>query len=71
MARHQDDELQDVPPGKAGSAVLYVVCAIAFIASFWLFGYAFEVGSPLLFGAALLLASAAFYVPMQLLARPR
>lgn len=71
MARHQDDELQDVPPGKAGSAVLYVVCGLVFLISFPLFGYAFEVGSPLLFGAGLVLACAAFYIPMQLLARPR
>ncbi len=70
MADHQDDELKDVPPGKAGSAVLYVLCSLLFLASFPFMSYAFEVGSPLLFGGGLIAACAAFYVPMQLLGRP-
>ena len=70
MATHQDDELQDVPPGKAGSAVLYVVCLLAFLASFSLMSFAFEIGSALLFTGGLVLASAAFFVPLQSLARP-
>ncbi len=70
MATHQDDELQDVPPGKAGSAVLYLVGVLALLVGFYAFAYSFEVGSPLLFAGGLLLSSAAFYVPMQLLGRP-
>ena len=70
MGTHQDDELQDVPPGKAGSAALFVVCLLLLVASFSLMSFAFEVGSPLLFGGGLLAASAAFFVPLQLLGRP-
>ena len=70
MADHQDDELKDVPPGKVGSAVLYVVCGLLFLASFPAMSYAFEVGSPLLFSGGLAAACAAFYIPMQLLGRP-
>ena len=70
MADHQNDELKDVPPGRAGSAVLYVVCILLFLASFPLMSYAFDVGSPLLFTGGLAAACAAFYIPMQLLSRP-
>ncbi|WP_298457102.1 hypothetical protein [uncultured Cellulomonas sp.] len=70
MATHQDDELQDVPPGKAGSAAVFVLCLLAFLGSFSLMSFAFEIGSPLLFVGGLLLASAAFFVPQQLLGRP-
>jgi hypothetical protein len=70
MADHQRDDLKDVPPGRAGSAVLFVVCSIVLIASFWFMSYAFEIGSPLLFSAGLVAACAAFFVPMQLLSRP-
>jgi hypothetical protein len=70
MANHQRDDLQDVPPGRAGSAVLFVVCAAILVASFWLMSYGFELGSPLLFGAGLLAACGSYYVPMQLLGRP-
>lgn len=70
MATHQRDDLKDVPPGRAGSAVLFVVCFVLLIGSFWLLGYGFELGSPLLFTAGLLVASASYFVPQQLLGRP-
>jgi len=71
MDSHQHDELKDVPPGQGTSAALFVLCFALLIGSFWLFGYAFEVGSPLLFVGGLLAASAAYFVPQQLLPRPR
>jgi hypothetical protein len=70
MASHQQDELKDVPPGRAGSAVLFVVCFAVMLVGFWLMGYGFEVGSALLFSGGLALSCGAFFVPMQLLARP-
>ena len=70
MSTHQHDELKDVPPGRAGSAVLFVVCFAVMLAGFWLMGWAFELGSPLLFAGGLALSCAAFYVPQQLLSRP-
>jgi hypothetical protein len=70
MATHQRDDLKDVPPGRAGSAVLFLVCSALLLFSFWLMAYGFELGSPLLFGAGLVAASASFFVPMQLLGRP-
>ena len=70
MASHQHDELQDVPPGRAGSAVLFVVCFALLVGSFSLMSFAFEIGSPLLFIAGLVAASASYFVPMQLLGRP-
>ena len=70
MADHQNDELKDVPPGRAGSAVLFVVCFAIMVAGFWLMSYAFEIGSPLLFAGGLTAACASFYIPMQLLSRP-
>ena len=70
MSTHQRDDLQDVPPGKAGSAVLFVVCAVLLAGSFWFMAWAFEIGSALLFSAGLVAACAAFYIPLQLLGRP-
>lgn len=70
MATHQRDDLQDVPPGRAGSAVLFVVCFAVLVASFWLMSFAFEIGSALLFSAGLLVASVSFFVPVQMLDRP-
>ncbi|WNB84396.1 hypothetical protein [Cellulomonas sp. ATA003] len=70
MANHQDDELQDVPPGKAGSAALYVVCLVVFLAGFYAMALGFETGSPWLFTGGLLASSASFFVPLQMLARP-
>jgi hypothetical protein len=70
VASRQNDELQDVPPGRAGSAVLFVVMFAVMVGGFALMSYAFELGSPLLFSAGLLLSCAAFYIPMQLLSRP-
>jgi uncharacterized RDD family membrane protein YckC len=70
MATHQRDDLKDVPPGRAGSAVLFLVCAAVFLASFWAMAYGFEIGSPLVFSGGLLAACAAYFVPMQLLGRP-
>jgi hypothetical protein len=70
MANRQRDDLKDVPPGRAGSAVLFVVCAALLVFSFWLMAYGFEIGSPLVFGAGLLGACASYFVPMQLLGRP-
>ena len=70
MASHQRDDLKDVPPGRAGSAVLYVVCLAVFLAGFVLMSYAFEIGSPLLFSAGLLASGGAWFVPMGLTGRP-
>jgi amino acid permease len=70
MATHQRDDLKDVPPGRAGSAVLFVVCAVLLLASFWSMAYSFEIGSAPLFVVGLAAASASFFVPMQLLGRP-
>ena len=70
MATHQRDDLQDVPPGRAGSAALFVVCLALFIASFPFMSWAFEIGSALLFSLGLVAACAAFFFPMQSLRRP-
>ncbi len=59
-----------MPPGRAGSAVLFVVCSALLVFSFWLMAYGFEIGSALVFGAGLLAACASYFVPMQLLGRP-
>ncbi len=71
MSSHQNDELKDVPPGRAGSAVLFVLCFAIMVAGFSLMSFAFELGSPLLFAGGLAVSCASFYIPMQLLSRPR
>ncbi len=70
MATHQRDDLKDVPPGRAGSAVLFLVCTAVFLAGFWAMAFGFEIGSAVVFSGGLLASCAAFFVPMQLLSRP-
>ena len=70
MADHQRDDLKDVPPGRAGSAVLYVVCIALFLASFAVMSYGFDIGSPLVFTAGLLAAGGAWFIPLGLAGRP-
>ena len=70
MATHQHDDLKDVPPGRAGSAVLFVFCLALFCASFVCMSYAFDIGSPLLFGAGLVAAGGAWLLPLGVLDRP-
>jgi hypothetical protein len=70
MASHQDDDLKDVPPGRAAGAVLYVVCLAIFLAGFYLMAIAFDTGSPLLFTAGLLAAGGAWFLPLGLAGRP-
>ncbi len=70
MASHQHDDLKDVPPGRAGSAVLYVVCLAIFVAGWYLMAIAFDTGSPLLFSAGLLAAVGAWFLPLGLTGRP-
>jgi hypothetical protein len=45
---------------------LYVLCLVLFVGSMWLFGYAGEVESGVLWWVAMALASLAFLLPMQL-----
>jgi hypothetical protein len=70
MASHQHDDLQDVPPGRAGSAVLFVFCLAIFVAGFYLMALAFDTGSPLIFAAGLVAACGAWFLPMGLVGRP-
>jgi hypothetical protein len=70
MASHQHDDLKDVPPGRAGSAALFVVCLAIFVAGFYLMAIAFDTGSPLLFSAGLLASAGSWFLPMGLTGRP-
>jgi hypothetical protein len=70
MASHQHDDLKDVPPGRAGSAALFVVCLALFIGGLYLMALAFDTASPLIFTAGLLAAGGAWFVPMGLTGRP-